>query len=62
MAALYNDGTDNIIDVYDLSLGSDGVTVNNSFLDAAMGQVFGLGDICVLGDYFVMPFIQDFNL
>ena len=60
-AVLWNDGTDNIINIYDISADPSGVTVDNTFSGVVSGQVFALGEICVMDDWFIVPYSDSFD-
>ncbi len=60
-AVLWNDGADNIIDIYDIGVDANGATVNNTFSNVVSGQVFALGEICVMGDWFIVPYSDSFD-
>lgn len=61
-ADLWSNGTTNILDLYDLSADSMGVSITASFKNVLTGPIFSLGDGCQIGDRLVYPIINDFEL
>lgn len=61
-AVLWNDGTDNLIDIYDIGVDANGVTIDNTFSSVVSGQVFALGEVCVMDDWFIVPYSDNFDL
>lgn len=61
-AVLWNNGNDNVIDIYDLDVDANGTTVNNTFTNVVSGQVFALGEMCVMDDWFIVPYSDNFDL
>jgi len=62
IAALYTDGQQNIIDVFDVSVEATGIVDTTRFASVDTGQIFGLGEICIGSNYFLAPYIKDFNV
>ncbi|MDA3934083.1 MAG: hypothetical protein PF630_07150 [Gammaproteobacteria bacterium] len=61
-AGLYNNGSDNVIELKTLDATSTGVSVDQDHGNVDSGQIFGLGDWCFTNDYAIMPYIKDFNV
>ncbi len=61
-AVLWNNGMENLIDIYDVGVDANGVTVNNTFSSVASGDVFALGEVCVMDDWFLVPYSDNFDL
>lgn len=61
-AVLYNNGSENVIDLYNFSADANGVTVDDTFAGVASGDVFALGELCLQGDYFIAPYIDNFDV
>lgn len=59
---LYNDGSDNVLDWYELDAGAGGITVMDSALSVDSGEIFALGDWCIGANFAVMPYIKDFDV
>jgi len=61
-AVLWSNGGDNVIDIYDISVDANGATVDNTFSSVVSGQVFALGEVCVMDDWFIVPYSDNFDL
>lgn len=61
-AVLWNDGMENVIDLYNFDADANGVMVDNMFSGVVSGDVFALGEVCVLGDWFLVPYSNNFDL
>lgn len=61
-AVLYNNGSENVIDLYNFTADASGVTVDDTFAGAASGDVFALGELCLQNGYFVAPYIDNFDV
>lgn len=61
-AVLYNDGSENVIDLYNFSADANGVMIDNSIMGVASGDVFALGELCLQNGYFVAPYIDNFDV
>lgn len=61
-AVLYNNGSQNVIDVYNFSADANGVTVDDTFSSVATGDVFALGELCLQNDVFIAPYIDNFDV
>jgi len=61
-AVLWNDGTDNVIDIYDIGVDATGVTIDNTFSSVVSGQLFALGEVCVMDDWFIVSYSDNFDL
>lgn len=61
-AVLWNNGTDNVIDIFDIGVDANGVMIDNTFSSVVSGQVFALGEVCVMDDWFIVPYSDNFDL
>ena len=59
---LYNNGSTNVLDFYDLTASDSGVTVADSSLTLDTGDIFALGDWCIGNNFVLMPYIKDFDV
>lgn len=61
-SGLYNNGSDNVIELKMLGASTTGVSIDQDLGDVDSGEIFGFGDWCNSGNYAVMPYIKDFNV
>lgn len=59
---LYNNGSTNVLDFYDLTASGTGVTVAGSSLSLDTGDIFALGDWCIGNNFVLLPYINDFDV
>jgi hypothetical protein len=59
---LYNNGSTNVIDVYNFSADANGVTVDDTFPGVISGDVFALGELCLQDGVFIAPYIDNFDV
>lgn len=62
VGALWNDGSENQIDLFRLDANLNNVTVLETQSAVDSGQVFGLGDWCIGADADALPYIENFNV
>jgi hypothetical protein len=61
-AALYSNGSQNVIDLYNFSADANGVTVEETYPGVISGALFALGAPCVQDGVFILPYIDDFDV
>jgi len=61
-AVLYNNGTDNVIDLFSLNPSESGVNVVTRHEAVVTGSVFALGELCEVDGQFIVPFSNNFDV